>query len=263
MLHTTGELFLSPIGLSMVTKLSPKKMAGTAMGAWFLSFAIANLLGGQIAALTGGGHGGSNDSKEGDFTSETTVEEALATVGNGDLASWPTFYEIPENVQVPIKEKKDVEVAKNITLGKFLNIKEWILLRNSIEQDISLSQFLANKNDQPQIESVEAWLKDENWEYLRQRYAELIAVDYSKGEKERELSVSDWNYFQGGIDELDSETLNSPLSVALDIQVDKVQANRLSNYINVFTTLGYVLLGIALIIIIANKPLQKLMHGVK
>jgi len=59
LLHTTGELFLSPIGLSMVTKLSPKNIAGTAMGAWFLSFAIANYLGGQIAALTGGhGEGG-------------------------------------------------------------------------------------------------------------------------------------------------------------------------------------------------------------
>lgn len=56
LLHTTGELFLSPIGLSMVTKLSPKNIAGTAMGAWFLSFAIANYLGGKIAALTGG-HG--------------------------------------------------------------------------------------------------------------------------------------------------------------------------------------------------------------
>lgn len=54
LLHTTGELFLSPIGLSMVTKLSPKNIAGTAMGAWFLSFAIANYLGGKIAALTGG-----------------------------------------------------------------------------------------------------------------------------------------------------------------------------------------------------------------
>ncbi|NNJ55734.1 MAG: peptide MFS transporter [Bacteroidia bacterium] len=58
MLHTTGELFLSPIGLSMVTKLSPKNMAGTAMGAWFLSFAIANYVGGKIATLTGG-HGDS------------------------------------------------------------------------------------------------------------------------------------------------------------------------------------------------------------
>jgi POT family proton-dependent oligopeptide transporter len=56
MLHTTGELFLSPIGLSMVTKLAPKSIAGTAMGAWFLSFAIANYVGGKIAAMTGG-HG--------------------------------------------------------------------------------------------------------------------------------------------------------------------------------------------------------------
>jgi POT family proton-dependent oligopeptide transporter len=54
LLHTTGELFLSPIGLSMVTKLSPRNIAGTAMGAWFLSFAIANYVGGKIAALTGG-----------------------------------------------------------------------------------------------------------------------------------------------------------------------------------------------------------------
>jgi POT family proton-dependent oligopeptide transporter len=58
--HTTGELFLSPIGLSMVTKLSPKNVAGTAMGAWFLSFAIANYVGGKIATLTGG-HGGDGE----------------------------------------------------------------------------------------------------------------------------------------------------------------------------------------------------------
>lgn len=54
LLHTTGELFLSPIGLSMVTKLSPSNIAGTAMGAWFLSFAIANYVGGKIASITGG-----------------------------------------------------------------------------------------------------------------------------------------------------------------------------------------------------------------
>lgn len=58
MLHTTGELFISPIGLSMVTKLSPKNIAGTAMGAWFLSYAIGNFVAGKIAALTGAEGGG-------------------------------------------------------------------------------------------------------------------------------------------------------------------------------------------------------------
>ena len=45
LLHTTGELFLSPIGLSMVTKLAPKNMTGAAMGAWFLSLRLLHVRG--------------------------------------------------------------------------------------------------------------------------------------------------------------------------------------------------------------------------
>lgn len=51
--HTVGELFISPIGLSMVTKLAPERMSGTLMGAWFLSFSGSNFLAGQLAKLTG------------------------------------------------------------------------------------------------------------------------------------------------------------------------------------------------------------------
>ncbi len=61
LLHTTGELFLSPIGLSMVTKLAPKEIAGAAMGGWFLSYAIANFVAGKIAALTGVEEGGGGE----------------------------------------------------------------------------------------------------------------------------------------------------------------------------------------------------------
>jgi POT family proton-dependent oligopeptide transporter len=53
LLHTTGELFLSPIGLSMVTKLAPKDLTGSVMGAWFLTFAGAHAVGAKIAQLTG------------------------------------------------------------------------------------------------------------------------------------------------------------------------------------------------------------------
>ncbi len=52
--HTTGELCLSPIGLSMVTKLSPKKITGMVMGAWFLSSALAHHSAGFIANMTTG-----------------------------------------------------------------------------------------------------------------------------------------------------------------------------------------------------------------
>ncbi len=81
LLHTTGELFISPIGLSMVTKLSPKKLAGTAMGAWFLSFAMANYVGGKIAALTGGhAEAGETVDPAIGLASYTSVFETLAYV---------------------------------------------------------------------------------------------------------------------------------------------------------------------------------------
>jgi POT family proton-dependent oligopeptide transporter len=57
LLHTTGELCLSPIGLSMVTKLSPAALVSTTMGAWFLATAYSQYLAGIIAALTGVSHG--------------------------------------------------------------------------------------------------------------------------------------------------------------------------------------------------------------
>jgi len=51
-LHTTGELCLSPVGLSMVTKLSVKRVISLVMGIWFLSSAFAANLGGLIARAT-------------------------------------------------------------------------------------------------------------------------------------------------------------------------------------------------------------------
>ncbi|NOZ66116.1 MAG: peptide MFS transporter [Alphaproteobacteria bacterium] len=57
LLHTTGELCLSPVGLSVVTKLSVVKMVGFMMGTWFLASAAANYIAGQIAKLTSAGNG--------------------------------------------------------------------------------------------------------------------------------------------------------------------------------------------------------------
>ena len=59
LLHTTGELCLSPVGLSVVTKLSVARMVGFMMGAWFLASASANYIAGQIANMTAAGNGGS------------------------------------------------------------------------------------------------------------------------------------------------------------------------------------------------------------
>ena len=49
--HTTGELCLSPVGLSSITKLSPQRFVGQMMGIWFMAAALGNLLAGLVAGL--------------------------------------------------------------------------------------------------------------------------------------------------------------------------------------------------------------------
>jgi len=49
--QTVGELCISPVGLSSMTKLSPRKYVGQMMGIWFLASALGNLIGGRV-----GGH---------------------------------------------------------------------------------------------------------------------------------------------------------------------------------------------------------------
>lgn len=49
--HTIGELCLSPVGLSVVTKLSPPRLASVLMAVWLLSSSVANFIGGYLASI--------------------------------------------------------------------------------------------------------------------------------------------------------------------------------------------------------------------
>ena len=79
--HTWGELSLSPVGLSMVTKLAPKKFASALMGVWFLSNATANKLAGML---------GSAADKAGELTMFTIIAVGTAAAGLVllTLSSW-------------------------------------------------------------------------------------------------------------------------------------------------------------------------------
>jgi POT family proton-dependent oligopeptide transporter len=49
LIHTMGELCVSPVGLSSITKLAPARMVGQIMGLWFMATALGNLMAGLIA----------------------------------------------------------------------------------------------------------------------------------------------------------------------------------------------------------------------
>lgn len=53
LLHTFGELLLSPVGLSAMTRLAPARVASLMMGVWFLSLSMGNYLAGRLASLYG------------------------------------------------------------------------------------------------------------------------------------------------------------------------------------------------------------------
>lgn len=55
LLHTFGELSLSPVGLSLTTKLAPEKYQGQMMGMWFISVALGNLIAGLVSGEVSGG----------------------------------------------------------------------------------------------------------------------------------------------------------------------------------------------------------------
>ncbi|MFK8113967.1 MAG: peptide MFS transporter [Rubripirellula sp.] len=82
LLITSGELFLSPIGLSKVTELSPLKLVSFMMGVWFLSSSFAHYIAGVIAKLTTGS-GGDTGGAEGGMMSKLVTMMTGESPGEG------------------------------------------------------------------------------------------------------------------------------------------------------------------------------------
>jgi POT family proton-dependent oligopeptide transporter len=77
LLHTIGELCLSPVGLSSVTKLAPRRLVGQMMGIWFLATSFGNLIAGLLAGQL---HAGAGDHMAGRY-----LQIALTAFGTGLL----------------------------------------------------------------------------------------------------------------------------------------------------------------------------------
>ncbi len=75
LLHTTGELCLSPVGLSAMNRLAPAHMASLIMGTWFFASATGNFVAGLIAAATG------SESASGEAAGKQTVLDVYSTIG--------------------------------------------------------------------------------------------------------------------------------------------------------------------------------------
>ena len=100
-IHTFGELCLSPIGLSMVNKLSPVKLASLLMGVWFLSTAAANKFAGTLSAL---------------YPEEVKIEKVFSAKASPVAMSILNndTHKIPDNVWTDSKGSSSLKLATAI-----------------------------------------------------------------------------------------------------------------------------------------------------
>ncbi len=246
LLHTTGELFLSPIGLSMVTKLAPAKISGTAMGGWFLSFAIGNFLGGQIATLTG--THGSEEEQETAFPLSTTVMSAANDAATVNFSDW-----------VPLTEDMPV----NITVDKYMDIQDWVEFRKAYAEGMSFVDWKEHRSLNHPPTSANEWLNKDAWASLGASYQSLLDADKEALEADSKadvINIETWIYFREAI-----EDVSSSASLPEAFKEHKMQRMEmgLNKYTDVFSNIGFVLLGFSVLIMVFNKPLKKLMHGVE
>lgn len=75
LLHTTGELCLSPVGLSAMNRLAPAHMASLIMGTWFFASATGNFVAGLIAAATG------SEAASGEGAAKQVVLDVYSQIG--------------------------------------------------------------------------------------------------------------------------------------------------------------------------------------
>jgi POT family proton-dependent oligopeptide transporter len=108
LLHTAGELCLSPVGLSSVTKLAPKRLVGQMMGTWFMGTALGNL----IAGLAAGGFQGMGVAELFSSVAKVTgvagvvlllFSRALRRLMGGEEET-PVLLEVPVSPETPARE---------------------------------------------------------------------------------------------------------------------------------------------------------------
>jgi POT family proton-dependent oligopeptide transporter len=251
LLHTTGELFISPIGLSMVTKLAPKHIAGTAMGGWFLSFAIANFLGGQIAALTGAEGGEEEgDKKKVALKMETTVKEGLKT--DAKFEDWIVLENQP----------------KNINVQKYYDLRDWVEFRASYDDSLSLNEWKGARTIDTKFKDANDWLNKDTWEDLNSK---LVALNKKDENNSDAVGFDSWMYFRGGFfdDEEKVEKYLTEMDPNISLQAafvehqSVVNEKGLNKYVDIFSIIGFVLIGFSVLIALLRRPLNKLMHGVE
>ncbi len=227
LLHTMGELCLSPIGLSMVTKLSPPRVSGMIMGAWFLSSAMAFNMVGTISRLA-------------------VTEQGLDVAAGMKLE----YRNLIKTDSVLNTQTKHILVEAKID-----SLSD--LFRSTI--DISLYK---NTSENLQKIQVQSNIQFANWLIQKGIYSDSLkskSVAHSiinSGVKllEEKNQLDAAYIIEAGISD-DSQMKNTSNAAIRSFK-------NLSTYVNIFKIIGFVAIAASLLMFLLVPLLKKMMHGV-
>ncbi|PMB34223.1 MFS transporter, partial [Fischerella thermalis CCMEE 5319] len=225
LLHTLGELTLSPVGLSLVTKLSPAKIVGMLMGIWFLSSSIAHQAGKHIARFT--------------------------TVSEAKIISNPEFK----------KYVSDERLFKVLSSENFITqLKEM-----STEKALTSEQTLTNLNEglEKPVYAVATLQIREAVERANELSNELLRTRALEESKKTFLIYADNDDTRDyGIipQEEASKLLESSIS---GLVISSLRNDSLNLGLGVFRNLGLFAIGCGVVLFLLGPMVSRWMHGIK
>ncbi len=232
-LHTIGELFLSPIGLSMVNKLTPGRFTSLMMGIWFMAIATGNKLAGAMSSL---------------YPEEQKISAVYAANNvtiNGKAINWDS---------VTYTKTVDNSSAWILKLGKKNNKSEKLDSLISIETSVSIQPFAYDTIKAKRI-------------IPKQLEQDEVKKMTAKGEQEPKF------IYAINTDGKESYLLTNDLkgkenSVSLKVWNLKPEKPKIMGFvIDGLYTYFMIFVGFsgiaALILLVLCRRLQKMMHGVK
>lgn len=224
LLHTLGELTLSPVGLSLVTKLAPVKIVAFLMGIWFLSSSIAHQAGKHIAKLT--------------TVSEAKIMEEQA---------------FKENIADPY-------LLSQLETEGFRGQLESSPVEKALVSDSFLQQLNENSQDRRyakktiQIEELKAEADAITQPDLRQKMLEdskrsfLVYAD-DLGNQDELISALNAN-------QMAEATLTGSV-------LSSLRGQSLMKGLSVFQNLGFIAVGCGLLLFLLGPIITRWMHGIK
>ena len=229
LLHTTGELCLSPIGLSMVTKLAPKSIVAMVMGAWFLSSAMAHHLAGGIAQLT---------AKNEMISLEQEIRKTVVSY---------------LGVHEPASENS--EGKESIALWA----KQWSAVIEEKTSKMYSTEHINNLSYNDIIENVEKFNNQLIIDFLTNHYLSYDSLCVQCFSNVKNILL--YNYETALNQALKAKVITASEKEQYSYN-ELLAFGKLAAYLTVFSSLGWIAIAAALILFCMIPLIKKMMHGI-